>query len=51
VCSAGRADDDLFIIQFLPIYLTSMTRAWLDHFPRNTNDCWEDLKEILIDNF
>jgi hypothetical protein len=26
-CRAGGADDDLFIIQFFPIYLVDMTRA------------------------
>jgi hypothetical protein len=32
-CRAGGADSDLFIIQFLPIYLADTSRAWLDHFP------------------
>jgi hypothetical protein len=30
---ACRVDDDLFIIQFLPIYLVDMARAWMDHLP------------------
>jgi hypothetical protein len=50
-CRAGGADNDLFIIQFLPIYLADTSRAWLDHLPRNSIDCWEDLKEIFIGNF
>jgi hypothetical protein len=33
VCRAGEADDDLFFIQFLLIYLADTARAWLDHFP------------------
>jgi hypothetical protein len=37
-CRAGGADDDLFIIEFLPIYLTDTARAWLDHLSRNTFD-------------
>jgi hypothetical protein len=37
-CRAGGADDDLFIIQFLPIYLANMTRDWLDQLPRNMID-------------
>jgi hypothetical protein len=37
-CRAGGADDNLFIIQFLPIYLADMPRALLDHFPRDTID-------------
>jgi hypothetical protein len=36
----GGADDELFIIQFLPIYLADSARAWLDHLPRNVIDCW-----------
>jgi hypothetical protein len=47
----GRADDDLFSIQFVPIYLADMARAWLDHLPRNIIDRWEDLKEIFTNNF
>jgi hypothetical protein len=50
-CWVGGADSDLFIIQFLPIYLVDTSRAWLDHFPRNSIDCWKDLKEIFIGNF
>jgi hypothetical protein len=51
VCRAGGADDDLFIIQFLPIYVAESARARLDHLPRNMIDSWEDLKEIFTDNF
>jgi hypothetical protein len=36
---AGEADSDLFIIQFLPIYLANTSRAQLDHLPRNLIDC------------
>jgi hypothetical protein len=50
-CREGGADDKLFIIQFLPIYLADTARAWLDHLPRNTIDSWEDLTEIFTDNF
>jgi hypothetical protein len=51
MCRAGRVGDDLFIIQFLPIYRANTSRAWLDHFPRNSIDCWVDLKEIFTSNF
>jgi hypothetical protein len=47
----GRVDDDLFIIQFLPIYLADSTRAWLEHLPRNIIDNWEDIKENFTGNF
>jgi hypothetical protein len=35
----GRVDNDLLIIQFIPIYLADTSRAWLDHLPRNSTDC------------
>jgi hypothetical protein len=41
-CKVGGEDDDLFIIQFLPIYLAA--RVWLDHLLRNVIDGWEDLR-------
>jgi hypothetical protein len=50
-CRAGGADDDLFIIQFIPIYLVDKLSAWLDHLRRNMIDRWENLKEIFTDNF
>jgi hypothetical protein len=50
-CRVGGANDDLFIIQFLSIYLADSARAWLDHLPRNMIDSWEDLKEIFTGNF
>jgi hypothetical protein len=50
-CRVGAADDNLFIIQFLPIYLADSARAWLDHLPRNLIHSWVDLKEILTGNF
>jgi hypothetical protein len=51
MCSLGEADTELFIIQFLPIYLADTSRAWLDHLPRNSIDYWECLKEISTGNF
>jgi hypothetical protein len=50
-CRAGGADNDLFIMQFLHIYLVNSARAWLDHLPRNIIDDWEDLNEIFTGNF
>jgi hypothetical protein len=46
MCRAGGVEDDLFIIQFLLIYLADTAKAWLDHLPKNSIDCSEDLKEI-----
>jgi hypothetical protein len=42
-CRESRADNDLFIIRFLPSYLVDTSRAWLNHLPRNSIDCWENL--------
>jgi hypothetical protein len=50
-CRAGGATNDLFIIQFLPIYLAESSRAWLEHIPRNAINCWDDLWEVFTDNF
>jgi hypothetical protein len=30
-------DDDLFIIQYLPLYLAESARAWLEHLPATTS--------------
>jgi hypothetical protein len=38
-CRTDRVDDDLFFIQFLPIYLADTAKAWLHHLPRNSIDC------------
>jgi hypothetical protein len=46
-----RADDDLFIIQYLPLYLAESTRAWLEHLPVDSIHSWADFKRIFIGNF
>jgi hypothetical protein len=51
VCRASRANADLFIIQFLPIYLADSARAWLDHLSRNVIYSWDDPWEIFTSNF
>jgi hypothetical protein len=48
---ASGPDDDLLIIQFLPIYLANCTRAWQYHLSRNVINRKEDLREIFTDNF
>jgi hypothetical protein len=50
-CRAGRVNDDLFFIQFLPLYLVNSARAWLDHLPKNVISGWDDLQEIFTSNF
>jgi hypothetical protein len=49
-CKEGWAEDNMFIIQFLLIYLADSARAWLDHLSRNVIDGWEDLMEIFTSN-
>jgi hypothetical protein len=51
MCQVGGVDSDMFFIQSLPIYLANTSRAWFNHLPRNSIDCWEDLKEIFTGNF
>jgi hypothetical protein len=50
-CRAGGVDNDLFIIQFLPIYQSNLASAWLDHLLRDVINSWEDLKGIFTSNF
>ena len=47
---AGGTDDDLFIIQYLPLYLAKSTRAWLEHLPMDSIHSWADFKRIFIGN-
>jgi hypothetical protein len=49
-CGAGGVIDDLFIIQFLPIYLADFDGAWLDHLPGDVIHCWNGLREIFTGN-
>jgi hypothetical protein len=44
VCRAGGANDDLFLIQFLPIYCAESARTRLDHLLKN-------LWEVFTGNF
>jgi hypothetical protein len=50
-CKEGGVDDDLFFIEFLPIYLADSARSWLDHLPRDVKNSWEDLWKIFTGNF
>jgi hypothetical protein len=50
-CRASRVDDDLFVIQYLPLYLAESAQAWLEHLPANNINSWADLKHIFIGNF
>ena len=50
-CQPVGTDDDLFIIQYLPPYLTESARAWLEHLPTNSIHLWIDFKCIFLGNF
>jgi hypothetical protein len=48
---AGGADDDLFIIPYLPLYLVESARAWLEYLPANSIHSWTNFKRIFMGNF
>jgi hypothetical protein len=50
-CRAGGADDDLFIIQYLPLYVTESARVWLEHSPADKIHLWANFKRIFVGNF
>ena len=47
---AMRSDDD-FAIQYLPLLLSSSTRAWLEQLEPGSIRCWADLCAVFIDHF
>jgi len=47
---AGGADNDLFIIRQLPLYLDSLAQLWLRH-PANSIKWWSDLRDVFVGNF
>lgn len=47
----GGADDELFIIQYLPLYLGDSAHAWIEHLPAGCIDYWSDLTRVFISNF
>ena len=50
-CQAGGANDDRFIIQYLPICLGENVRAWLEFLPADSIGSWADLRKVFISNF
>ena len=50
-CQTGGADDDLFIIRNLTLFLANSARAWLEHIPSSRIRSWNDLKDIFVGNF
>jgi hypothetical protein len=50
-CQVGGADDDYFIIQYLPICVGEHVRAWLKFLPPNRIRSWAELKQVFVGNF
>jgi hypothetical protein len=50
-CRADSADNDNFIIQYQPIYLTDLARALLGYLSGNYIRSWTESRKIFIDNF
>jgi hypothetical protein len=50
-CRAGGADDDYFIIQYLPICVREYIRALLKFLPPNSIHSWAELKQAFVGNF
>jgi len=48
---AGGADNDLFIIRQLLLYLDSLAQLWLRHLPANSIKRWSDLQDVFVGNF
>jgi hypothetical protein len=49
--SSRRADDDFFIIRYLPIYVGEFVQAWLEFLPPNSIRRWVELKQVFVENF
>ena len=50
-CRAGGANEDLFVIQYLPICLGDNVRAWLKFVPADSIGGWADLRKMFVGNF
>jgi hypothetical protein len=50
-CRGGGAEDDLFIIRNLPLYLDDSARSWIEHLPAGSIRNWRDLRSVFVGNF
>ena len=50
-CQLGGADDDLLIIRNLPLFLSDLVQAWLEHLPPLQIHNWRDLVKVFVGNF
>jgi hypothetical protein len=47
----ARGADDHFAIQYLPLLLSSSTRAWLEQLKLDSIHCWSDLHFVYVGHF
>jgi hypothetical protein len=47
----GGTDDDNLIIRNLPLFLSDIARAWLEHLPPGQISNWDDLVRAFAGNF
>jgi hypothetical protein len=50
-CQLGGTDDDNLIIRNLPLFLSDVARAWLEHLPPAQISDWDDLVKAFARNF
>jgi hypothetical protein len=50
-CQLGGIDDDNLIIRNLPLFLSDVARAWLEHLPPAQISNWDDLVKAFAGNF
>jgi hypothetical protein len=50
-CQLGGTDDDNLIIRNLPLFLSDIARAWLEHLPPGQISNWDDLVQAFAGNF
>ena len=50
-CRAGGANNDRFIIQYLPICLGENVRTWMEFLPADPIGNWTDLRKVFVGNF
>ena len=47
----AEGSDDDFAVQYLPLLLSSSTRAWLEQLEPSNIRCWCDLRAVFIIHF
>jgi hypothetical protein len=50
-CQLGGTDDDNLIIRNLPLFLSDIAHAWLEHLPPGQISNWDDLVQAFASNF